>query len=202
MAGEISSERPCVKGPVTYCLDVLSARPDARELLQRLGDAIAGLRHIEFRGLHEVFARYLLSPVLGGRDVAKLTDYLKNYWFDEKSGEAFFPSFQPIVPIYAIGMLKTIELSLQEPNAKPIDSWWLLDYPTVETINLVSRRQVTLLIATPRPHKSPRLVWGEEAEAWATVRSGIVTAKARNLPIDDAASALSSVGSADFHMMK
>jgi hypothetical protein len=183
-------------------LDALSTRPDARELLQRLGDAIAGLRHIEFHGLHEVFARYLLSPVLGGRDVAKLTEYLKDYWFDEKSGDAFFPIFQPIASIYAIGMLKTIELSLQEPNAKPIDSWWLLDHPSVEIINLVSRRQVTLLIATPRPLKSPRLVWGEEAQAWATVRSGIVTAKAKNLPINEAANALSGIGSADFHIMK
>jgi hypothetical protein len=198
----VKMEKPCVKGPVTYCLDALSARPDARELLQRLGDAISGLRHIEFRGLQEVFARYLLSPVLGGRDVPGLTEYLKDYWFDEKSGDAFFPNFQPIAPIYATGMLKTIELSLQEPNTKPIDSWWLLDYPNVEIINLVSRRQVTLLIATPRPPKSPRLVWGEEAQAWATVRSGIVTAKAKNLPINEAANAMSSVGSADFHIMK
>jgi len=97
------------------------------------------------------------------------------YWFNERSTDVFFPKFQPIAPIFAEGLITTLELSLRgNPNPKPIDMWWLLDYPEVKMINLVSPTRVTLLVATPwPPNVSPREIWGEDAEAYVTGRLGI-----------------------------
>ena len=166
----------CAKGPVPYCLDELSTRPNARSQLQELQTAIEGLRADDFRGLENVFGEYLFAPASFAADKgAQAVSMLNRHWFDEKSAEAYFPSLQPIAPIYAQGVLKTLELSLSgRPAPVPIDAWWIMGYDGFELINLYNNRQVTLLIATPAPPKIIRKLLGDRTEVWTTGR-GIVT---------------------------
>lgn len=173
---DLFSLSPCAKGPIPYCLDELSTHPDARTHLENLRAAVEGLRTNSFRGLERVFEKFLFEPA--GFDLEKrspATKSLEQHWFDERSPDAYFPNSQPIAPIYAAGVLKTLELSLKgKYDPIPIDAWWVIGFSHVELINLVNSRQVTLLIATPVPPHPARKLLGDHTEAWTTVR-GIVT---------------------------
>jgi hypothetical protein len=158
------------KGPVTRCLDDLSVRPDARERLVALRQGIIGLRDQSYRGLEGVFATHLFPGFYNAPQTEHITRYLETNWFSQATG--WWPAFQPIAPIYAIGLLQTLALSLSgEGTPRPIDSYWIIDHDQVELINLANPRQVTLLIATPSP---PELALGgilsESSEAWVTLR--------------------------------
>ena len=169
---------PVAKGPVTSCLDALSVRDDARARLDELRKAIIALRPREFRGLEKVFARYLFTSFYDKSKIRKSTHYLRTYWFDEKTG--WWPSFQPIAPIYARGLLRGLNASLARRDARPlpIDSYWIIGHDQVQVLNLVSDRQVTLLIATPPPVElAPSGIWGESSEAWVTARRAGQTAE-------------------------
>jgi hypothetical protein len=158
------------KGPVTRCLDDLSVRADARESLVALRQGILGLRDQSYRGLEEVFATYLFPGFYNAGQIEHITRYLGTNWFSQATG--WWPAFQPIAPIYAIGLLQTLDVSLAgEGTPRPIDSYWIIGHDQVELINLANPRQVTLLIATPSP---PELALGgimsESSEAWVTLR--------------------------------
>lgn len=175
--GPFAPQHPCAKGPLTYCLDELSLKKDAAALMKKLGNEIIRLEPKDFRGLETVFETYLLQEIY--RDAAKsakVAAYLKRFWFDETSPDVFFPEIQPIAPVYALGVLKALDIA--KDSQLPIDSWWMMDHPDIEMMNLVSPRQVTLIIATPRPKgHSPGGIWGEKGEAWTTARFGVVTRK-------------------------
>jgi hypothetical protein len=163
---------PVAKGPIPYCLDQMSIRPNARALIEELRAGIEGVRGGGFRDLASVFEKYLFQPTdFGAEKGTQATSSLQKYWFDEKSPDAFFPAFQPIAPVYA-------ELSLGgRPAPLPIDAWWAMGYPQVELINLVTARQVTLLIATPYPPMIVmKMLLPEFTEVWTTGR-GISTRK-------------------------
>ena len=177
---------PAVKGAIPECLDEISTRPNARELMENLKKAIEGIAALDFHGLQVAFEKLLFQQIYPPSiSVDKLTDYLKRHWFDAASNEAYFPDLQPIAPVYAAGVVKTLELSLQgAPDPIPIDAWWLLGHHTIEMINLVTSRQVTLLIATPRPPISRkfRRILSDKTEAWSTGRTGITTRKIESRP--------------------
>lgn len=159
------------KGPVLHYLDEMSRRPDARTLLQQLHGGIAENSGNNFVNLHQILDQHLLSPLkVGSATIAAISDYLHKHWTDEHSADTYFPEFQPIAAIVAEGLLKTLELSLAgEPNPRPIDAWWLLDYSDVRVVNLVSPQQVTLLIKTPRPElPHPTDIWSGTAEGYTT----------------------------------
>ena len=158
------------KGAVTICLDRMSIRADARARLTALRDAIIALEPAGYQGLETVFARYLFPGFFTRGQIARITDYLGRYWFSEATG--MWPQFQPIVPVYASGLLLTLNASLRSKRRPlPIDSYWILNHHQVEMLNLVSARQVTLLIATPSPVEvAPSGMWSEESEAWVTTR--------------------------------
>lgn len=169
--GAFNPNDPVAKGPLTCCLDALSVRDDARARLDDLRKAIIGLRARKFSGLEKVFARYLFRHFYDRPKVGKITDYLSTYWFDEKTG--WWPSSQPIAPIYALGLLHGLNASLARRDARPlpIDSYWIIGHDQVQLLNLVSDRQVTLLIATPPPLElAPSGIWSESSEAWVTAR--------------------------------
>lgn len=173
--GPFAPQSPCAKGPVTYCLDELSTKPNAPDLMKKLGDEIYKIEGNDFRDLEKVLEIYLLQVIYNdpGKS-AKVAAYLKKFWFDETSADVFFPEIQPIAPVYATGLLKTLDLAIKKQL--PIDSWWMMDHPDIEMLNLASPRQVTLIIATPRPAGlSPGGIWGEKGEAWTTGRFGVVT---------------------------
>jgi len=173
---------PFAKGPITYCLDQISVGPNARQAMERLKKAIEGLEGIGYHGLEKAFEIHLTQPVYADATrSSRVTAYLTKHWFDASSPDAYFPEFQPIAEIYATGVIKALEESLKgKPDPIPIDAWWILDYPDVELMTLVSPRQVTLVIATPRPAGPvSSALWGEDAAAWATGRFGIQT---RRLP--------------------
>jgi hypothetical protein len=170
------------KGPVLHFLDEMSRRPDARALLEHLQRALEDKSRSNFSNVHEAFDQHLFSPLsVGSATIAGISGYLKKHWTDEKSSDTYFPEFQPVAPIVAEGLLKTLELSLAgQPNPKPIDSWWLLDYPDFRVVNLVSPQQVTLLIKTPRPQtEHPTDIWSGSAEGYTTGRH-VITHKFEN----------------------
>lgn len=169
MAGFAANDS-VAKGPVTVCLDQISIRADARPRLEALRGAVAALAP-GFDGLETVFAQHLFKDFYTPDQVARLSEYLKRYWFDVETG--WWPAFQPIAPIYGLGLLQTLSASLAPKAAAPvpIDSYWVLNHNHVEMINLVSQRQVTLLIATPPPvEMSPSGMWSETSQAWVTTR--------------------------------
>lgn len=160
---------PCAKGPVTYCLDEISVGDDARVRLDALRQAVIDLKDNDYRGLEKVFAKKLFNKFYNKEQIKKITGYLKNCWFDEKTG--WWPSFQPIAPIYAEGLLRALNASLRSDEPLPIDSYWIIGHGQVELLTLVSKGQVTLLIATPPPIElAPKGVWSESSEAWVTAR--------------------------------
>ena len=164
------------KGAVTICLDRISIRPDARPRLEALRQAVSALAPARYRGLEGAFARHLFPDFFTPEQIGRLTDYLGRYWFNEATG--WWPEFQPIAPIYANGLLHTLNTSLApKGHPLPIDSYWVLNHHQVEMLNLVSARQVTLLIATPSPSEpAPSGMWSEESEAWVTTRRAGATA--------------------------
>jgi len=164
------------KGPVTICLDQISIRADARPRLEALRRAIIALAPGGYRGLEGAFAQHLFPGFFNADQIARLSEYLGRYWFDEATG--WWPEFQPIAPIYATGLLQTLNTSLApKADPLPIDSYWVLNHHHVEMLNLVSARQVTLLIATPSPAElAPSGMWSEESQAWVTTRRAGTTA--------------------------
>jgi hypothetical protein len=175
---------PCAKGSILYGLDQLSTAENARELMERLARAIADKATNDFSELEVTFDHYLFSPLnLEPARTPSNMAYLKR-WFDGNLEDALFPEFQPVAPIFALGVLKTIEESLKtQPRPLPIDAWWILDHNTFQIITLVSRHQVTMLLATPRPSTiPPTAIWSPSADAWTTGRLGVVTRQLPNRP--------------------
>jgi len=161
---------PVAKGPVTMYLDQISIRADARPRLEALRAALVALAPA-YGGLETVLAEHLFKDFYTPAQVANLSEYLRRYWFDVETG--WWPAFQPIAPIYALGLLQTLSASLapKTPAPLPIDSYWVLNHNHVEVLNLVSPRQVTLLIATPPPVElGPSGMWSASSQAWVTTR--------------------------------
>ena len=173
----------CAKGPIPYCLDELSKRPGARKLLITLRDALTSLAPT-YQGLEDVFDEHLMSLVLTGQQARRrIVDHLRSHWFDAASSDAYFPN-QQVSRIYAVGVLKTLELSLKgRRRVVPINAWWLVDASEVRMLTLADVDQqgftiggrVTLLILSPRPqgqgeNRSP--IMGDTAGAWVTEQQG------------------------------
>src|SRR5262249_28894981 len=101
--------------------------------------------------------------------------YLRR-WFNETLPDVFFPEFQPVAPIFALGVLKTIDESLKgQPRPLPIDAWWVLDHTVFEVVTLVSKHQVPMLVATPSPSAPPVGIWSPTADVWTTGRRGVIS---------------------------
>ena len=147
MGGSVGAGNPCVKGAACQALDALSGN---RHGLLNLQAGIASIAGANYHGLENVLGQHLLPVKYAAADVAKIVTHLKACWFDPTSSACFF-SGMTVAPVYAQGMLKTIELSLASNTPVPIDSWWALDHSLVEMLNFATPRQVTLIIATPRP---------------------------------------------------
>jgi hypothetical protein len=162
------------KGPVTICLDQMSVQANARARLEALRQAVAALAPNNFQGLEGAFAQYLFPGFFSPAQITSITSYLGQYWFNEATG--WWPAFQPIAPIYATGLLTTLNLSLAPKDPLPIDSYWILNHSQVELINLAAARHVTLLICTPQPiERPPSGMWSEESQAWVTTRRAGIT---------------------------
>lgn len=173
------------KGAIFYALDQISTAPNARDLLERLAMAIGDRATSDFSDLETVYELYLFRPLNAPpARIAAAKEHLRQRWHDLASPDLFFREFQPIAPIVAMGIMKTIEESLKgHPQPLPIDSWWLADHNKVEMITLLSKQQVTLLFATPRPPiRTPRELWSPDVEAWTTGRLGVVTRKFERRP--------------------
>jgi hypothetical protein len=164
------------KGPVLYCLEELSIRSNGRLLLEQARNAIADLASSGYRDLGHALAEHLVFPIFGvGKKSDKFMKYLIDYWLNPDSPTCEFVEHQPVCPVFGEGLVKTIDLSLRSSTGdlpKPIDTWWIVDHPKVEMINLVNKFCVTLLVATPRPLIiAPRGILNVEAEAWSTSQS-------------------------------
>lgn len=182
MGGPMDPDWPCAKGPVPHGLDTISSRPDARARLEQLRNAISALASVNYRGLETALETHVLQPIYPtAREAADVAAHLKQHWFDETSGAAYFSRFQPIAGIYAEGVLKAVELSLRTAAGAPpvpIDAWWVVDQPDVKMLSLalvdssgVTRSdRVTLLVLTPRPDagKARMAILNKEAVAWVT----------------------------------
>lgn len=167
--GPVQPDDPAAKGPVTECLDAISVASDARNRLTTLQQAIFDIQAVNFRGLEDVFARHLFQEFYTADQIVSIVEYLRTNWFTETG---WWPSFQPIAPIYALGLLQTLRASLSIIGAPlPIDSYWILGQGQVELVSLVSPRQVTLLISTPAPTEfTPSGQLSHPCEVWVTCR--------------------------------
>jgi hypothetical protein len=197
MGGPIDARDPCAKGPVPYCLDECSKQADARTRLEQLRDAIKALAGANYVGLEDVFKKHLLP--LGFPNPTQqqaIADHLKRHWFDESSGDAFFPKGEKTTEKYAKGVIETVELSLKG-QSKPvtINAWWVLDNPNVKLLAMAEVNggytisdSVTLLILTPRPRgeaKGATPILGKVAQAWVTelaADGSVVTRQVTNRP--------------------
>lgn len=167
--GFTATNDPVAKGPVTRGLDELSVRNDARPRMLQLHEDLRRLADSEFQGLEEVLAKHLFRELYDQQQVDNIKRYLKTNWFSHETG--WWPAFQPVAPIYALGLLRTLNASLASKDAPfPIDSYWLIGHDQVQLINLSSQRQVTLLIATPPPPEPATGIQGVSSEAWVTAR--------------------------------
>ena len=165
------------KGAVLYGLDQISTHEDARTLLKGLYDAIKAKAYLGFKELDVTFDEYLFTPLkMEAATAAAVSSYLKRCWFDADLKDAYFWEFQPIAPIFAVGIMRAIDKSLNgRERPLPINSWWIMDHPRVEALTLISPHQVTFLFATPRPHqKPPAPQWGPPTRAWTSGRLGVV----------------------------
>jgi hypothetical protein len=167
--GPVDPDDPAAKGPATECLDALSVAPDARDRLRALVAALLEIQAASFSGLEDVLARHLLSVLYNAEQSARIAEDLRATWFSETG---WWPTFQPIAPIYGLGLLQTVRASLSSSGPPiPIDSYWMLGHTSVELITLVNPRQVTLMIATPTPPQPPRAGrLGHPCEVWVTCR--------------------------------
>ena len=186
MAGFTAND-PVAKGAVTLCLDEMSTAGNAGEQLAGLRDALKAIAPT-YAGLAAVLAQRLLPQHFASTDIPAIQAHLAQYWFNEQTG--WWPLFQPVAPIYGAGLLQTLNLSLAGKTPLPIDSYWVLNHQNVEMINLVSARQVTLIIATPPPPGTPPGIQGEASEVWVSARRAGVTA----LEVDPATLATGSGG--------
>jgi hypothetical protein len=139
---------PCIKGPACQALDNISS---SRAALTQLQTALVGISAAKFAGLENVLAQYLLparQPAYTPVEIDNIRVHLKANWFDPTSPSCFFPGLE-VANIYGVGLLKTLELALS--RNVPIDAWWALDHVVMDMLNFATPRQVTLVIATPRP---------------------------------------------------
>lgn len=172
------NDRTLLKGAVTFALDEMSRRSDARSALGALKLAIESLKPIGYANLEVALEKFLLHPIFSNPAKSEAAaGHLKRFWFDQKSSDLYFSKEQPISEIFALGVVKCLEISLQHaPDPLPIDAWWMVDHGRFELLNLVSDYQVTLLFATPRPTGTPgsNVAWGSR-EAWSTSRSEVAS---------------------------
>jgi hypothetical protein len=176
--GFIASDKPCGKGPVPYCLDEVSRSGDARTRLEQLANAIKGAP--TYHDLAKVLDKHLMAYVISNAgERARIVEHLNKNWFDASSKDAYFPG-QPVAEIYAKGLLKALELSLNAATPVPLNAWWLIDDRTKVTMLTLADvdeksgttvgGRVTLLIQTPPPtqHGRGQSIMGKLAHAWFT----------------------------------
>jgi hypothetical protein len=146
MGGTVPGD-PISKGAACKCLDVLPAHPAKMTALQT---ALVGIAASGYTGLETVLGTHLLPLIYNPSDTAKVVQQLKRYWFDPASPDCFFPGIK-VAETYCRGLIRTLSLSMATTPPLRIDAYWVLDHAEFDMLNLKSARQVTLLIATPRP---------------------------------------------------
>jgi hypothetical protein len=172
---------PCVKGAACQALDALSKE---RAGLEALKSALRGIQANEYAGLETVLGRYLLPAAYGAEEVKDIVAHLASCWFDPRSPDCFFPGIS-VAAIYGQGLTTSLSLALQSTPSLPIDSWWALDHAEFDMLNFRTARQVTLLIATPRPKTMQSAVRDrdERATVGYSTRMQDGSVRDRELPI-------------------
>ena len=184
----------CARGPVPYWLGQCSIDARAVGRLTALLDAIKRLGPT-YAGLERAFDEHLGAHYCSNADLRRrIAEHLRQHWFSDGPG-SYFPG-QKVAQIYAEGVIKTIELSLNgRHHPVPINAWWIIDAAdkVVRMLNLaeVDRNgmtvssSVTLMIMTPRPSDKSApirtLLWSDSA-AWETAVQGssVVTRQIEN----------------------
>lgn len=128
----------------------------------------------------------------------KEEDHVKKLWFQN-----WWLQHQPLAPVARAGLLKAMELSINE--SKPLDCYWVCAGTHFELVTTLSEKQVTLLVLTPPPpvsyanfkynkapdeydpiwvtkHASVGVCDGEVAEAPTVSVAGVVTTHLRTGP--------------------
>jgi hypothetical protein len=151
-----------------------------------LEGALENAKPSKFVGLESVLGQFLFPVVYQSNpgEIARLVRHLKECWFDPASPTCFFPGVTA-AQTYGMGLLKTLNLSMRTTPHLPIDSYWVLDHAAFDMLNFATQRQVTLLIATPRPRDvavRSMLVGAGAPEAWST-RAVFGNAEERKIPV-------------------
>jgi hypothetical protein len=185
MSAQVPPDIALAKGAICLALDEFSVKSGARKRVQALRDALAALvltpnYHLR---LAQTYADHLLPTSFKSRKTREaIRDYLNDHWFDPAQPGYYFDPTVPVAEIHAAGMINALDLSLATAGSTviPFDSWWMLDFPTVEMASLVREeggdtisRYVQLDIRTPRPtFAGPPLqsdwILGKTAQAYVT----------------------------------
>ncbi len=171
------TDGPCIKGPACQALDKISLNQPAMKQLQL---ALAGISGSKFAGLENVMAQYLFPAAYSQPDIDKIRVYLNAHWFDAASATYYFPGHDA-ANVYGAGLLKVLEQSIAK-NV-PIDAWWALDHATIDMLTLVTPRQATFIIATPRPNRTARAKAAASQTIGFSTRQIEGTAQTRQLEI-------------------
>lgn len=168
--GGLAPNAPAIKGAACQALDALSTD---RTKLEILRSALGAIKAASYQGLENVLGQHLLPAKFDAAETAKIVAHLRDCWFNVNSPKYFFPGTQSTAEIYGQGLTQTLILSLSGSGTPlPIDSWWLLDHTQVELLNFKTPRQVTLMIATPRPGSGQPLDAGHGTVALSTRSTG------------------------------
>jgi hypothetical protein len=205
MSAQVPPDVGVARGAICQALVDFSSGPTAskaRANVQGLRDALATLITTPnyYLNLAQTYGDYLLatvSPYKGNKKKRDaIVNYLNMHWFDPAQPGFYFDPNVPVAEIHATGMIYALDLSLASGTTAPIpfDSWWELDYPTVDMLSLVGEeggdtvsKYVQLHIRTPRPNfVGPPLdkdwILGKTAQAYVThlgADGQVVTVKVR-----------------------
>lgn len=145
-----------IRGAACKALTNISAKRADMEALLAALDAIepAG-----YAGLESVLGKHLLTHGFNATEIAQIVKHLGECWFNAASPKYYFPGTPNTAKIYGQGLSQTLTASLavNTPAPLPIEARWYLGHSKVDMLNIATERQVTLVIATPRPVEHPEL---------------------------------------------
>jgi hypothetical protein len=141
------------KGPVHARVDALVNHQDEHGVFDKREAFLTALKDWS-RDYVQILVEYTELP----NDQAV---YLRNTWYNLDPAVGWWPEHQPIQPIIRQGLIKAIEVAMEDPDTKkkrnlPLDSYWVLGRSDQFEVSVTwNNYQVTRLLFTP-PSPRPR----------------------------------------------
>jgi hypothetical protein len=141
------------KGPIHARIDALVNHRDEHGVFDKRGLFLDALRD---------WGQDYVQILQGHTEVpADQALYLRNTWYNQDPATGWWPEHQPIQPIIRQGLIRALEVAMQNPDTGerrdlPLDSYWIIGRgDQFEAVVTWSNYQVTRLLITP-PSPRPR----------------------------------------------